>query len=164
MSFEISKCAKLSFKRGKIFQTGPLPVLNGSEIPELDIAGLYRYLGFSEGGGINHSQSKEIVLSTRLKLIWSSLLHACFKVQATNTFCVPLLLYGFGIVEWTEAEISRFDVLVRKAMVASNSLHPCSTMEQLYLPQRLGGRGLSNVHDLYRRRIITYACTPSENI
>jgi len=161
MSFGISKCAKLSFKRGKIVQTGPLPVLNGSEIPELDIAGLYRYLGFPEGGGIHHSQSKEIVLSefkTRLKLIWSSLLHARFKVQATNTFCVPLLLYGFGIVEWTEAEISRFDVLVRKAMVASNSLHPRSAVERLYLPHCLGGRGLSNVDDLYRRRVIMLAC------
>ena len=46
MSFGISKCAKLTIKRGKIVQTGPLPVLSSDEIPELEIAGLYRYLGF----------------------------------------------------------------------------------------------------------------------
>ena len=56
-----------------------------------------------------------------------------------------MLLYGFGIVDWTEAEILQFDVLVRKAMVASNSLHPRSAVECLYLPHRFGGRGLSNV-------------------
>jgi len=114
------KAIFMAVKRGKIVQTGPLTVLNGSEISELEIAGLYHYLGFPEGGGIE----VRILFKARLKLIWSSLLCARFKVQATNTFCVPLLLYGFGIVEWTEAEISRFDILVCKTMVASNSLNP----------------------------------------
>jgi len=62
------------------------------------------------------------------------------------------------VVEWTEAEISRFDVLVCKAMVASNSLHPCSAVERLYLAHCLGGKGLSNVDDLYRRCVIMLVC------
>ena len=141
----ILECAKLTIKRGKVVQTGSLPVLSGTKIHELEIAGLYRYLGFPEGGGINHKHSKDIILNEfkcRLRLIWTSLLYARFKVQATNTFCIPLLLYGFGIVDWTVAEVSQLDILIRKMMVTANSLHPRSAVERLYLPHRLGGRGL----------------------
>ena len=113
-----------------------------------------------EGGGIAHALCRNVVLGkfkSRLKFIWTSFLYARFKVQATNSFCVPLLSYGFGIVDWTTAEISQFDILVRKTMVASNSLHPRSAVERLYLPHHSGGRGLSNIEDLYRRRVIMLA-------
>ena len=72
MSFGISKCAKLTIKRGKSVQTGSMPIMSGPEIPELETAGLYRYLGFPEGGGIDHAHSKDVVLSefkSRLNLI-----------------------------------------------------------------------------------------------
>ena len=78
-------------------------------------------------------------------------------MQATNSFCIPVLSYGFGIVDWTVAEITQFDILVRKMMVTSRSQHPRSAVERLYLPHCLGGRGLSNVEDLYRRRVILLA-------
>ena len=134
MSFGISKCAKLTIKRGKSVQTGSMPIMSGPEIPELETAGLYSYLGFPEGGGIDHAHSKDVVLSefkSRLNLIWSSFLHARFKVQATNSFCIPVLSYGFGIVDWIVAEITQFDILVRKMMVTSRSLHPRSAVERL---------------------------------
>ena len=60
----------------------------------------------------------------RLKLMWESLLCGQFKVVATNSFCIPLLCNGFGLVEWTKAEISQFDVFIRKALAAANSHHP----------------------------------------
>ena len=71
----------------------------------------------------------------RFKLVWKSLLHGRFKVQATNGYCVPLLSYGFGIVEWTKSEICHFDVLTRKIMMSPNSHHPHSATECLYLPR-----------------------------
>ena len=157
MDFGISKCAKLTIKRGKVVQTGSMPVLSGTKIHEWEIAGLYHYLGFPEGGGTNHKHSKDIILNEfkrRLRLIWTSLLYARFKVQATNTICIPLLSYGFGIVDWTVAEVSQLDILIYRMMVAANSLHPCSAVERLYLPHRLEGRGLLNVEHLYYRCII----------
>jgi len=39
-------------------------------------------------------------------------------------------------------------------MISPNSLHPRSAVECLYLPHRLGGRGLVGVESLYHRRII----------
>ena len=75
-------------------------------------------------------------------------------MQATNSFCIPLLSYGFGIVEWTKAEIAQFDVSVRKSLTASNSHHPRSVVERLYLPRKIGGRGLLGVEHLYQRRLL----------
>ena len=70
-------------------------------------------------------------------------------MQTTNGFCVPLLSYGFGIVEWTKGEICHFDVLTRKILTSSNSHHPCSAIERLYLPCYMGGRGLVSIEHLY---------------
>jgi len=82
--------------------------------------------------------------------VWGSLLCGQSKVKATNSFSIPLLSYGFGIVDWTKAEIAQFDVIVRKALTAANSHHPRSAIERLYLPRKLGGRGLLNiVSDVY---------------
>ena len=86
-----------------------------------------------------------------LKLVWKSLLHGRLKVQATNGYCVPLLSYGFGIVEWTKGEICHFDVLARKILTSSNSHHPRSAIEHLYLPRYMGGRGLVSIKHLYQR-------------
>ena len=119
MSFGISKCAKLTMKRGRVVQPGPLPLADCLEIPEVGVSGVYRYLGFPEVGGMDHQHCKKVVLfefEHRLRLIWGSLLYGHFKVQATNSFCVPLLSYGFGIVEWTAEELRRMDILARKVM------------------------------------------------
>ena len=45
------------------------------------------------------------------------------KVMATIAFCIPLLSYGFGIVDWTKAEISQFYVMFCKTVTAGNNLH-----------------------------------------
>jgi len=121
MSLGISK---LTIKKGKVVWIGPLPAFSVSDIPEFEIAGLYRYLGFPEGGGTDHKCCKNFVLDevhSRLRLIWTSFLHAHFKVQAANAFCVPVLSYGFGIVDWTVAEISEMDITVCKVMLSANS-------------------------------------------
>ena len=77
--------------------------------------------------------------------MWKSLLHGRFKVQATNGYCVPLLSYGFGIVDWTKAELSHFDVLTCKVMTTANSHHPRSAIERLYLSRHMGGCRLVNI-------------------
>ena len=59
-----------------------------------------------------------------------SFLHGWFKMMTTNTFCIHLLSHGFGIVEWTKAEISQFDVMFRKILTAVNNHHPCAAIER----------------------------------
>ena len=57
MQFGLQKCAKLSARRGKLTLTGPLVTL-GDEIAELNYSETYRYLGFPEAGGIDHTTIK----------------------------------------------------------------------------------------------------------
>ena len=77
------------------------------------------------------------------------------KVRATNSFCIPLLSYGFGLIPLTKKEIAEFDV---KLLTASCNHNPRSAVEHLYLPQNAGSIGSINVENLFCRRIVTIAC------
>ena len=127
------------------------------EIHELSYGKTYRYLGFQECGGIDHRQAKTSLteeFSRRLKIVWKSLLYGRFKVQATNSFCIPLLSYGFGVVGWTKSEVLQFDQLVRQVMTNANCHHTRSSVERLFLPRKLGGRGLLCVENLLEHHLI----------
>ena len=96
MTFGIDKCAKLTVKRGKSMSTGPIMTI-GDEIGELAYDETYHYLGFPKSGGIDHTKCKEVISTEflrRLKVVWKSMLHGRFKVQAYNGYCAPLLSYG----------------------------------------------------------------------
>jgi len=98
------------------------------------------------------SRSKKLILETYLKhrsLVWKSYLSGLHKVRATNSFCVPIMSYGFGLIPWTKKEIVQFDVESRKSMTATCNHHPCSTVECLYLPRSTGGMDLINVENLF---------------
>ena len=104
MSFGFEKCAKLSVKEGRPVLSGPI-MSHGDEIGELSYGQTYCYLGFPETGSVDHDTYKELItaeIRRRSQLIWGSLLNGRFKVMATNAFCIPLLSYGFGIVDWTK--------------------------------------------------------------
>ena len=156
MSFGFEKCAKLSVRDGRPVVAGPVFTL-GDEVGELTDGQTYHYLGFPDTGGIQHDECKDVItgeLRRRFQLVWSSFLHERFKVMATNMFCIPLLSYGFGVVEWTKAEISQFDVMLCKVINATNSHHPRAAIEQLYLPRCMGGQGFVNIEHLYQHRVV----------
>ena len=93
--------------RGKPVSTGPVVTL-GDEIRELSYDETYCYLGFPECGGIDYAQAKSKITEEFLrclKVVWNSLLYGCFKVQATNSFCIPLLSYGFAVIDWNMSKI-----------------------------------------------------------
>ena len=80
------------------------------------------------------------------------------KVRATNSFCIPLLSYGFGLIPWTKKEIAEFDVKTKKLLTASCNHTPRSAVEHLYLPRNASSIGSINVENLFCRRIVTIAC------
>ena len=85
-------------------KSGPI-MSHGDEIGELSYGQTYCYLGFPETGSVDHGTYKELITAEvrrRSQLIWGSLLNGQFKVMATNAFCIPLLSYEFGIVDWTK--------------------------------------------------------------
>jgi len=85
-----------------------------------------------------------------LSLIWKLSLSGPCKVRATNSFCVPVLSYGFGIISWTKKEVEQFDVRTRKTLTSTFNHHPRSAIEHLYLPHH----GLSNIKHLFYRKLV----------
>jgi len=129
----------------------------------MDVGETYKYLGFHKAEGLDCAKSKMLLINSyshRLKLVWNSLLSGPQKTRPTNSFCVPLLSYGFGIVPWTKKEIEQFDVGTRKILTATNNHHPCSAVEHVYLPRSAGGIGLINIENLYNRKLVSLFVLP----
>ena len=61
MTFGLEKCAKASFKKGKLVSTGNIEINDDTAIQELNQEETYKYLGVdeSDGHGIQHSKMKE---------------------------------------------------------------------------------------------------------
>jgi len=161
LAFGLDKCAKLSVVRGKVVSSGSITLSQDVDIHELNVGECYKYLGFFEAEGLDCNDGKQKILELykkRLSLIWKSYLSGPRKVRATNSFCVPVLSYGFGVIPWTKQEISHIDVQTRKLLTATNNHHPRSAVERLYLPRSAGGLGLVNVENLFYRRLVALAC------
>ena len=117
--------------RGKVVSSDDIPLPDGSSIRQLNVGETYRYLGFFEAEGLDCVRSKKLIVDSyhrRLRLVWNLLLSGPRKTRATNSFCVPLLSYGFGIVPWTKKEIEQFDVSTRKTLTATCNHHTLRTL------------------------------------
>ena len=59
MEFGLEKCAKITFKRGKLNHSQNLVIDTNREIQELEQGNTFKYLGIEESEGIQHRQMKE---------------------------------------------------------------------------------------------------------
>ena len=108
MQFGLAKCAKATFKRGKLTQTTAITVDTNTTIKELEQEGAYKYLGINEGDGIQHATMKEQIRKEyyrRVRLVTKSELNGSNKIEAINTLAVPAFTYSVNIVNWQMSEI-----------------------------------------------------------
>jgi hypothetical protein len=101
MDFGVEKCAKITFKKGKLIHSQNLVIDNKREIQELEQGKTYKYLGIEESEGIQHTQMKERwkqEYRRRLRMILKSELNARNKITAIGALAVPVLRYSFGIL------------------------------------------------------------------
>ena len=102
MEFELEKCAKASFKKGKLASTGNIIIEEYTAIDELNQEGTYKYLGVDESDGIQHSKMKEKIRKEylrRVRLILRTELIGRNKMEAVNSLAVPVVQYSFGIID-----------------------------------------------------------------
>ena len=105
MSFGLEKCAKISIVRGKVKNRDNNILSSGEEIQELSNQKFYKYLGVEENKVIGQTQTKEKLLKeyfSRLHKILKSELNSYNMVLAINQWAVPVITYGFGIINWTK--------------------------------------------------------------
>jgi len=66
-------------------------------------------------------------------------------ILAINVYCVSLLRYSGGLVQWTQSELYNMDVLTRKQLIVHGSFSRKGDIDRLYVPRKLDGRGLISV-------------------
>uniref|UniRef100_H3AIP4 Reverse transcriptase domain-containing protein n=1 Tax=Latimeria chalumnae TaxID=7897 RepID=H3AIP4_LATCH len=147
MEIGVDKCAVLHTKHDNI------QLLDGAEIQELEPEKHYKYLGMQQLLNINTTQIKEAVTATFkkwLKLVMKTQLNAKNKTQAINTWASPVLVYTYRVLKWSKTSLDALDRKVWATLKENRMHHPHASMARLYLPRRVGGRGLLNLADLCR--------------
>ena len=98
----LEKCAKASFKKGKLASTGNIIIDEYTAIEELNKEGIYKYLGVDESDGIQHSKMKGKIRKEylrRVRLILRTELNGRNKIEAVNSLAVQVVRYSFGIID-----------------------------------------------------------------
>ena len=158
MIFGESKCVFLATDKGKIVESHEVIVIKGVTIKPLKVGDSYKYLGQDENIGYVGPLNKTRVTAEykkRVRKIWSSELSAYNKHIAHNVFALPVLTPTFGIICWTIQEIENLDIITRKILNRTGNFHQSSDIDRLYLPRKMGGRGLKSIKLAYECRIIS---------
>ena len=128
--------------------------MNGLMVQELKEEEQYKYLGQDESVGYHGPLSKERVLKEykrRVRKIWTSKLYGTNKLTAHNILAVPVpvITPAIGILEWTKKEICDTDIATRPILTYTGNHHKRADVNRLYVPRKVGGRGLTPVEDIY---------------
>jgi len=110
VEFGLDKCAKITFKRGKLTHSQNLLNDINREIQGLEQGKTYKYLGIEESEGIQHQQMKERLkqeYNRRLRMILKSELNARNKITATGALALPVLRYSFATINWRIEDIKK---------------------------------------------------------
>ena len=153
MEFGLDKCASVKITKGSKAVFSGISLPNGDHIDGLDDEG-YKYLGVLEANTILHKEMKELVTKEyvwRVKKVLRSQLHGKFSIQAINTWAVPVVRYGAGILNWTAQDLKAMDTKTRKLMRINGAHHPQGDVDRLYVSRQLGGRGLQSIEEAVRR-------------
>ena len=95
----------------------------------------------------------------RVRAMAKSKLTAANFVKAYNSFALPILRYGFGILKWTKTELLQLDRKMRKVLTKAGFHHPKSNTHRLYMSRADGGRGIKSLWDTYKEecsKLATY--------
>ncbi|KAJ8723807.1 hypothetical protein PYW07_007787 [Mythimna separata] len=156
MEFGVDKCAVMHVKRGEVVESVGIQLSDSINLRSLSPTETYKYLGMSEALGINATDMKQSLRERffgRLKKVFNSLLSGGNKVRAFNGWVMPVLMYSFGILKWTQTELDALDRRVRTLLTAYRMHHPRSSVMRLYIPRKCGGRGILNAKTLHNREV-----------
>ena len=151
MSFGVTKCAHIGMRRGTIYMCDGVVLPSGDVIRSLTYNETYKYLGVLESCDIDHKLVRQRVAAEykrRLRLILSSQLSGNCKFKAINVFALPVIRYTAAIIHWPVNFLKALDRQTRKVLSLFRGLHPRSDVDYLYVPCKLGGRGLHSVEDV----------------
>ena len=133
------------FKRGRAQSKMHIGNTFENDIKELDPRKAYKYLGIEESFDMQYKNEKEKLKKEylkRMRLVLGTELSAKNKIQAIGSLAVPVLRYGFGIVNWHQEELQKLDRKTRKLLTIHGQHHPKADVDCLYVPRKQRGRDL----------------------
>ena len=167
MEFGLDKCAVIKMKKGKRESFSGITLPDGGKFEEVEKKG-YKYLGILEAHAILHNTMKKKVTEEyirRTRKILKSTIDGKKTITAINTWAVPVIRYGAGILDWTQEELQKLDRKTRKILTGSGAHHPRSDVDRLYVDRKDGGRGLVSIEECVRREenaMTTYVQTTTD--
>ena len=81
----------------------------------------------------------------RVRQVLKRQLNGKNKIQAINTYALPVIRYPAGIINWPKEEIEATDIKTRKLLTMHGGFHPKSSTLRMYTKRSEGGRGLVSV-------------------
>ncbi|CAK1584548.1 unnamed protein product [Parnassius mnemosyne] len=134
MELGTDKCAILHVGRGRVANSEGIDLSMPISIRTLSEAETYRYLGMAQNIGVDELGMKRSVCDVfyaRLTKVLNSLLSGVNKTHAYNGWIMPVLMYTFGILRWTQTELNALDRKVRTIMTSHRVHHPRSSVMRL---------------------------------
>ncbi|CAG4997932.1 unnamed protein product [Parnassius apollo] len=156
MCFGLDKWQTISTDRGKVRLSEGYCLQNGGIINSMTKEETYKYLGLLQSLRVDDREIRTRVTTEyhrRLKAILKSGLNGKNTFKAINTFAIPVLMYTFGIVKWSNAELESVERSTRVLLTKYRIHHPKSAVERITLPRTEGGRGLIDIKRQHTRKI-----------
>ena len=170
MEFGLDKCAKCTISKGRKVTAKNIQVKDDCYIEDLGEDATYKYLGIEESDRLQQWKMRKNVQKEyikRVKKICKSELIPKNKITAINQLAVPVVTYGFGIIDWPQYEIDKLDVKTRKILTMNRVTYRNQCIDRLYLPRKEGGLGLTEINHAFRATIVSlgqYLKSTQENI
>lgn len=158
MEFGLDKCAKCTIKQGKKADTDDMQLEEGTVIADLQEENTYKYLGIEENASIEHKKMRSKIHTEylkRVKKICKSQLTAKNKVTAINQLAIPVVTYGFGVVNWPQSHLNSLDVKTRKILTLHKVIYRNQCLDRLYMPRNEGGVGLTEINAAFRSTMVS---------
>ena len=89
---------------------------------------------------------KEYYRNVRLEL--KNELKVANRFESINTLAVPVITYSFNIMNWKMIEIKGLLLIIHRMH------HPKADVDRMYLPRKIGGRGLTKLETAYKSTTI----------
>ena len=148
---------QMYFEKGKKAVSENFQLEDGSNITDLSEDSSYKYLGIEENASIEHKAMRTKITQQyfkRLKAICKTELTPKNKIQAINQLAIPVISYGFGVVDWPQGIINDIDVRTRKLLTIHKVTYKNSCLDRIYLPRSEGGLGLIEVNQCFKSAIV----------
>ncbi|VDO99546.1 unnamed protein product [Soboliphyme baturini] len=145
IDFEIEKRARPTIKRERIAEPNDIKLKDGRLVKSLDKQEDCKHLSILQTYEIPHAvvmKKTNAEYIRRLRKILNSSLIGGNTMKSSSAEAIAVIRYCAGIADWTQVKLDTLDCKTWKIMTANQALHPSSDIDQLYVVQRNGGRGL----------------------